>query len=60
MFWVVIVGFVIIFFIIYIFVINYDVFKYVLIIWEWGIVFVEVMLFFVGCEMWKWVKRIFF
>lgn len=45
---------------IYILVLNYDVFKYVFISWEWGIVFVEVMLFFVGCEVWKWGKRIFF
>lgn len=41
-------------------VLNHDVFKHTGISWEWGIVFVEAILFFAGIEAWKWVKRIFF
>lgn len=41
-------------------VINHSVFKHTGISWEWGIVFVEGLLFFLGCEAWKWAKRIFF
>ncbi|KAG8975358.1 hypothetical protein FRB90_009551, partial [Tulasnella sp. 427] len=26
--------------------------------WEWGIVFVEAFLFFLGVEAWKWAKRV--
>jgi P-type Na+/K+ transporter len=36
------------------------VFKHTGISWEWGIVFVEAVLFFAGIEAWKWGKRIFF
>ena len=60
LFWSVIAGFVTIFPTIYIPVLNHDVFKHAPISWEWGIVFVEATLFFLGCETWKWGKRIFF
>lgn len=40
--------------------INHSVFKHTGISWEWGIVFVEALLFFLGVETWKWAKRIFF
>ncbi|KAK6380167.1 P-type ATPase [Exophiala oligosperma] len=60
LFWAVIAGFVTIFPTIYIPVINHRVFKHTGISWEWGIVFVEALLFFLGCETWKWAKRIYF
>ena len=53
-------GFMTIFPTLYIPVINRDVFKHEGITWEWGIVFVEAILFFLGIETWKWVKRIYF
>lgn len=59
LFWSVIAGFVTIFPTIYIPVINHDVFKQAPISWEWGIVFVEAAIFLLGCEAWKWAKRIF-
>jgi P-type Na+/K+ transporter len=60
LFWAVLAGFGTIFPTLYIPVINHDVFKHTGISWEWGIVFVEVFAFFIGCESWKWAKRIFF
>lgn len=60
LFWAVIAGFVTIFPTIYIPVLNHDVFKHAPIDWEWGVVFVEAALFFLGCEAWKWAKRVFF
>lgn len=54
------IGFVTTFPILYIPVINDIVFKHKGISWEWGVVFVEAMLFFAGVEAWKWCKRIFF
>ncbi|PNS20119.1 potassium/sodium efflux P-type ATPase, fungal-type [Sphaceloma murrayae] len=60
LFWSVIAGFVTIFPTLYIPVINRDVFKHEGITWEWGIVFVEAILFFLGVETWKWAKRVFF
>lgn len=60
LFWAVIAGFITIFPTIYIPVLNHDVFKHAPIDWEWGIVFVEAILFFAGCEAWKWGKRVFF
>jgi hypothetical protein len=53
-------GFITIFPTLYIPVINHDVFKHTGISWEWGIVFVEATLFFLGIEAWKWGKRVFF
>ncbi|KAK5939486.1 P-type ATPase [Knufia obscura] len=60
LFWAVIAGFVTIFPVLYIPVINHDVFKHTGISWEWGIVFVEATLFFLGAETWKWAKRVYF
>lgn len=60
LFMAVVAGFVTIFPTLYIPVLNHDVFKHAPISWEWGIVFVEAVVFFIGCEAWKWGKRIFF
>jgi Na+-exporting ATPase len=60
LFWSIIGGFITMFPIIYIPKLNTVVFKHTGITWEWGIVFIEVVLFFLGCETWKWAKRIFF
>ncbi|KAJ4349576.1 P-type ATPase [Didymosphaeria variabile] len=60
LFWAIIAGFVTIFPTLYIPVINHAVFKHEGITWEWGVVVVEAILFFAGCEAWKWAKRIFF
>ncbi|KAL1589593.1 hypothetical protein WHR41_01706 [Cladosporium halotolerans] len=53
-------GFVTIFPLIYIPVINDYVFKHHDISWEWGVVFVVALLFFLGAEFYKWCKRIVF
>jgi P-type Na+/K+ transporter len=60
LFWAILAGFITIFPTLYIPVINHDVFKHTGISWEWGIVFIETFLFFLGIEAWKWGKRIFF
>lgn len=60
LFWSIFAGFVTVFPIIYIPVINHQVFKHAPISWEWGIVFVEAVLFFAGVEAWKLCKRIYF
>lgn len=60
LFWAIIAGFILIFPIIYIPVINRNVFRHTNISWEWGIVFVAAVLFFVGVEGWKWAKRVYF
>lgn len=60
LFWAVIAGFVTIFPTLYVPVINHVVFKHEGISWEWGVVFIEAILFFGGVETWKWVKRIYF
>lgn len=60
LFWAVMAGFVTIFLTIYIPVLNHQVFKHAPISWEWGVVFVEAAIFFLGCETWKWGKRVFF
>ncbi|EEH50593.1 potassium/sodium efflux P-type ATPase, fungal-type [Paracoccidioides brasiliensis Pb18] len=60
LFWAIICGFITIFPLLYIPVINTVVFKHKGITWEWGIVFVEATLFFMGVEAWKWGKRIYF
>ncbi|KAI9042341.1 cation-translocating P-type ATPase [Aspergillus affinis] len=54
------IGFVTTFPILYIPVINTIVFKHKPISWEWGVVIVEAILFFLGVESWKWAKRIYF
>ncbi|KAK6358721.1 Na+ ATPase [Orbilia blumenaviensis] len=60
LFWAIIAGFVTIFPTLYIPVINHKVFKHEGITWEWGIVMVAAVLFFLGIEAWKWAKRIYF
>lgn len=60
LFWSIIAGFVTMFPIIYIPGLNTVVFKHAPISWEWGIVFIEAVLFFLGAEAWKWGKRIYF
>jgi Na+-exporting ATPase len=60
LFWAVVAGFITIFPTLYIPTLNHVVFKHTGISWEWGIVFVEAILFFAGCETWKWAKRVYF
>jgi len=60
LFWSIFAGFVTVFPIIYIPVINTKVFKHAPISWEWGIVFIESILFFAGVELWKLGKRVYF
>lgn len=60
LFWAIMAGFITIFPILYIPVINRQVFRHTGISWEWGIVFVASLLFFLGVEGWKWAKRIYF
>lgn len=60
LFWGIMAGFVLAFPVLYIPVINHSVFKHSRISWEWGIVFVETVLFFLGIEAWKWCKRVYF
>lgn len=60
LFWAIIIGFVTIFPVLYIPVINDVVFKHTGITWEWGIVFIETVIFFGGVEAWKFGKRRFF
>lgn len=60
LFWAIMAGFLTVFPTLYIPVINRDVFKHEGISWEWGIVFIEAMLFFLGVEAWKWAKRVYF
>jgi P-type Na+/K+ transporter len=60
LFWAVMAGFVTLFPLIYIPTINTVVFKHAPISWEWGIVFVSAVLFFLGVEAWKFAKRVYF
>lgn len=60
LFWSVVAGFVTIFPTLYIPVLNHVVFKHEGITWEWGVVFIEAILFVAGCEAWKWCKRVYF
>lgn len=60
LFWAIMAGFITIFPTLYIPVINHNVFKHTGISWEWGIVIVEAILFFAGCEFWKLLKRVWF
>jgi len=60
LFWAIVAGFVTMFPIIYIPGLNTVVFKHAGISWEWGIVFIEAVLFFLGIESWKWAKRVYF
>ncbi|VUC21899.1 unnamed protein product [Clonostachys rosea] len=60
LFWSIIGGIVTMFPILYIPGLSTIVFKHTGITWEWGIVFVESVLFFVGVEGWKFAKRVYF
>jgi len=60
LFWAVVAGFVTIFPIIYIPGLNRVVFKHEKITWEWGIVIIATLLFFLGIESWKFLKRCYF
>lgn len=60
LFWAIVAGFITMFPLIYIPKLNTVVFKHSPISWEWGIVFVEAFLFFLGIEAWKWAKRIYY
>lgn len=60
LFWSIMAGFITIFPVLYIPVINSTVFKHKGISWEWGIVFIATILFFLGIELWKFAKRQYF
>ncbi|KAF2743897.1 potassium/sodium eff [Sporormia fimetaria CBS 119925] len=60
LFFAIMAGFITIFPVLYIPVINDVVFKHKGISWEWGIVLVATVLFFLGVESWKWAKRVYF
>jgi magnesium-transporting ATPase (P-type) len=60
LFWAIMLGFITIFPTLYIPVINRVVFKHEAISWEWGVVLVATLLFFLGVEAWKFGKRVFF
>ncbi|KAL7266321.1 P-type ATPase [Rhizina undulata] len=60
LFWSIFAGFVTVFPIIYISGLNTIVFQHAPITWEWAIVLVESLLFFLGIEWWKFCKRIYF
>ncbi|KAL1593912.1 P-type ATPase [Paraconiothyrium brasiliense] len=60
LFWSIMAGFITIFPVVYIPGLNTVVFKHRAISWEWGIVFVATILFFLGIEAWKFAKRQYF
>ncbi|KAI1485135.1 hypothetical protein F5X96DRAFT_683050 [Biscogniauxia mediterranea] len=60
LFWAVMLGFVTMFPILYIPSLNTIAFKHVGISWEWAVVFIAAILFFMGAETWKWAKRVYF
>ncbi|KAH7369166.1 calcium-transporting ATPase [Plectosphaerella cucumerina] len=53
-------GFITVFPLNYIPTLNTVVFKHSAITWEWAVVFIAAILFFVGIEFYKWLKRVFF
>jgi P-type Na+/K+ transporter len=55
----VIIGLVTLFPVLYIPVVNKSVFKHSAITWEWIVVVIASVLFFLGVEGWKWCKRIY-
>lgn len=59
LFWAVVIGAVSVFPAVYIPYLNTSVFKHKGISWEWGVVFGMTILFVVGMEAWKFVKRTF-
>jgi P-type Na+/K+ transporter len=60
LFWAIVGGVVTMFPILYIPGLSTVVFKHTGITWEWGIVFIESVLFFLGIEGWKFAKRVYF
>lgn len=60
LFWSIMAGFITVFPIIYVPFLNTVIFKHAPITWEWGIIFVESFLFFMGVEAWKLCKRVYF
>ncbi|KAJ0125868.1 Psi-producing oxygenase A [Fusarium oxysporum f. sp. albedinis] len=60
LFWAIVAGFITMFPLICIPTLNTVVFKQAPISWEWGIVFVEAAISFLGIEVWKWMKRFYF
>ncbi|KAI0150174.1 hypothetical protein GGR57DRAFT_199393 [Xylariaceae sp. FL1272] len=60
LFFAVVFGFFSLFPIVYIPVLSTAVFKHAGITWEWAIVIVASLLFFLGVETWKWAKRVYF
>ncbi|RBA11857.1 calcium-transporting ATPase 3 [Fusarium proliferatum] len=60
LFWAIVAGFITTFPLIYVPTLNTVVFKHAPISWKWGIVFVEAVIFFLGIETWKWMKRFYF
>jgi Na+-exporting ATPase len=60
LFWSIIAGIFTMFPILYIPGLNTTVFKHAGISWEWGIVLIESVLFFMGIEAWKFGKRVFY
>lgn len=60
LFWAVMFGIASMFPILYIPVINRQVFLHTGITWEWAIVFIASLLFFLGVESWKYAKRFYF
>lgn len=59
LFWSIIGAFISVFPVIYIPVINDKVFLHGPIGYEWGLAIAFTILFFGGCEIWKWIKRIY-
>src|SRR5579859_6923839 len=57
LFWAIVIAFFSVFPVIYIPVLNETVFKHKPISWEWGIVFGGLILFVLGVELWKFMKR---
>ncbi|KAL2139709.1 hypothetical protein VTI28DRAFT_4842 [Corynascus sepedonium] len=57
LFWAVAIGFVSVFPTVYIPYLNRDVFKHTSISWEWGVVIGMTVVYVVGIEAWKFVKR---
>jgi P-type Na+/K+ transporter len=57
LFWAIVIAFFSVFPVIYIPVLNETVFKHKPITWEWGIVFGGLILFLLGVEGWKFMKR---
>jgi Na+-exporting ATPase len=57
LFWSVVLGFLSVFPVVYIPYLSTNVFKHTAITWEWAIAFPSILVFVVGVEAWKWMKR---